>query len=403
MANSEDRSPTNLDKASGIPATGLSQTDFTLVLSRMIASLKDDPSQLRNAIYEFARVKLQQMAWDRSPPLSVLETRRLMLALETAIERIETASSQHDPSHLRQPVSPLVDAPPDDSRAGNPAGAGLLVAPTLRPTPTIDGHYSIVRPAAAERQPRPSAWKQLRSGVAPVLRMSAVVVSVLILSVALNWQNILPRFFVDDTTSSPQTSDIPVANSVASPPTTAGQPRSSPLPLPEVYGVYAVSNGQRYELEPLTGRVPNEKVFMSTPITAASRTVLPDGRISFIIYRRDVAANAPERAAVRVIAKVARTMTFKPGAAASTSAVEDQWAIRNISFDFRVAPVVENSEMLMIRHENAEFTLPAGRYGLVLRGLAYDFVVAGSITEPSQCLERIEAANGTFYSECKPS
>jgi hypothetical protein len=42
---------------------------------------------------------------------------------------------------------------------------------------------------------------------------------------------------------------------------------------------------------------------------------------------------------------------------------------------------------------------PAGRYGLVLKGQAYDFTVAGTITESVQCLERIRAAN--VYSDCK--
>jgi hypothetical protein len=59
--------------------------------------------------------------------------------------------------------------------------------------------------------------------------------------------------------------------------------------------------------------------------------------------------------------------------------------------------------MLLIQPENAEFVLPAGRYVLVLKNQGYDFTVAGPMTDPSQCLERTEAANGTFYSECQKS
>jgi hypothetical protein len=44
--------------------------------------------------------------------------------------------------------------------------------------------------------------------------------------------------------------------------------------------------------------------------------------------------------------------------------------------------------------------LPAGRYVLVLKNIGYDFTVAGNITDPAQCLERTEAANGVFYSDC---
>jgi hypothetical protein len=128
--------------------------------------------------------------------------------------------------------------------------------------------------------------------------------------------------------------------------------------------------------------------------------VLPDGRAVFIIYRRDAANGAPERVSVRVIAKVLRAMTFNAGQA-STMNVQDTWTIRNISYDFRVAPLGEGSEMLIIRPESEDFVFPAGRYGLVIKGQAYDFTIAGAIIESAQCLEGIKAENGTFYSECR--
>jgi hypothetical protein len=178
------------------------------------------------------------------------------------------------------------------------------------------------------------------------------------------------------------------------------RPQSLALPLPGVYGVYAASGGQLHELGVLVGRVPDHRILMSTPINAPSRTVLPDGRVVFIVYSREVATSAPERMAVRVIAKVMRAMTFNKGQA-SKATVQDSWTIRNVSYEFRVAPLSENFEMLMIRPENSDFVFPAGRYGLVYKDQAYDFTVAGAITEAAQCLERVEAANGAFYSECR--
>jgi hypothetical protein len=153
-------------------------------------------------------------------------------------------------------------------------------------------------------------------------------------------------------------------------------------------------------LEPLVGRVPDQRVFMSTPIRTPSRTVLPDGRVEFIMYRRDTANNVPDRITVRVIAKILRAMTFNTAGQASMTNMEDSWTIRSVSYDFRVAPLGENSEMLVIRPENVDFVFPAGRYALVIKGQAYDFTVAGPITEAAQCLESVTAANGTFYSEC---
>jgi hypothetical protein len=42
------------------------EVDFSLVLSRVIGSIKDDPAQMRHAIYELARFKLQREAWQRT-------------------------------------------------------------------------------------------------------------------------------------------------------------------------------------------------------------------------------------------------------------------------------------------------------------------------------------------------
>jgi hypothetical protein len=57
--------------------------------------------------------------------------------------------------------------------------------------------------------------------------------------------------------------------------------------------------------------------------------------------------------------------------------------------------------MLLVQPERADFGLPSGRYVLVLRNQGYDFTVAGEVKDPAQCLERTEAANGTFYSDCE--
>src|SRR5262249_17384837 len=155
-----------------------------------------------------------------------------------------------------------------------------------------------------------------RPGVASLLRGALVAIFAVALCVVISQFGQLGN-------QAPQ-KDVPTAQKNASPgpkpvvqapeqalqsPATALS-QSSPFPLPSVYGVYAVSGGQLHELEVLAGRVPDQRVFMSTPIRAPSRTVLPDGKVVFIIYRRDVASSAPERVTVRVIAKIMRAMTF---------------------------------------------------------------------------------------------
>ena len=175
----------------------------------------------------------------------------------------------------------------------------------------------------------------------------------------------------------------------------------SGLPRPTTYGVYAISNGRLTELDVLPIRVPDGKVRVSAPINKQSGTTLPDGRIVFIVFRRDFTNSAPERVSIRVVARVVRALSFDPQGKGTNSSLEDMWTIRNISYDFRVAPLIENGEMFVIRPEDANFSFPAGRYALALKGQAYDFTVAGVVTETAQCIERVEAVNGTFYAECR--
>src|SRR5262245_65417124 len=78
-----------------LPANSL-EVDFGIVLARMLENLKSDPSELRNAAYELARIKLQKECWLRNPPLTVLEMRRALLALEVAIESVEDGHSRPD-------------------------------------------------------------------------------------------------------------------------------------------------------------------------------------------------------------------------------------------------------------------------------------------------------------------
>src|SRR5215475_3490855 len=77
-----------------------SEIDFAIVLSRVIGSIENDPAQLRNAVYELARIKLQTELSQREAPINVSEKTDLALALESAIDRVETVYSKHD--HLRR-------------------------------------------------------------------------------------------------------------------------------------------------------------------------------------------------------------------------------------------------------------------------------------------------------------
>jgi hypothetical protein len=378
------------------------EIDFALVLSRVIGSIENDPAQLRNAVYELARIKLRQEAWQKSPPINLLEARRLTLALESAIDRVEANHSKHDELRALQSLDRLIQS----SEVG---AGGVMLEPH---TPLLIVNPALARPADANHLPalppaKATKWRYW-PGTAPLLRAAITALIAVAMGVVLDRQfGLIGREASSSAAPTIQKAGILEPKAIVQAPGQASQsptplvPRqSSPFPLPEVYGVYAVSGGRLHGLEPLPGRVLDQRVFMSTPIRTHSRTELPEGQVVFIVYRRDFASSPPDRITVRAIAKIMRSMAFSTAGQASLENVEDAWSIRNVSYEFRVAPLSEGSEMLVIRPENAEFVFPAGRYGLVIKGQAYDFTVAGPITEPAQCLEETKASNGTFYSEC---
>src|SRR2546430_710626 len=376
------------------------EVNFALVLSRVIASAEDDPAQLRNIVYELARIKLQEEISRRSPSSNSPGTRNLSVALESAIERVETIHSKHDSLKAIQSLDRLADT--SDIKSQTPVRIINQDSTRIyaRQLPSF-----LIREMATPTT-RNRAWLP---GAAQLLRGAIVAILAVAVSVVLDHQfglfgsrasQVLTVVHKIEKVALKATPAQALRQSSAASTTTVPSQYSG-VPLPSVYGIYSVSAGRLHELEPLAaGRVPDQRVFMSTPIKTPSRTVLPDGRTEFIIYRRDIANNAPDRITVRVIARVQRAMTFNTAGQASTTDVDDSWTIRNVSYDFRVAPLGESSEMLAIRPEKEDFVLPAGRYALVIKGQAYDFTVAGPITEAAQCLERVDAANGTFYSEC---
>jgi hypothetical protein len=375
-------------------ATKSPEVDFAIVLSRVIASMEKDPAQLRSAVYELARIKLQTEL-----SINVSEKRDLALALESAIKRVEIISSKHD--HVKILPSPERLTKRSEVDVCDVTIEGREPAAIIKQLPNF-----LTRDVCGSR--KVEAW--LWMGAAPLLRAAVVAVIGIVLCTVLDLhfgvfgrQSPQPSASVVYKVQRPEAKQVlqASADGVQTSLTTPS-PQFLGFPLPSVYGIYAVSGGRLHELEALVGRVPDQRVFMSTPIKTPSRTVLPDGRTVFIIYRRDAANSAPERVSVRVIAKVLREMTFNAGQASTTNA-QNTWTIRNMSYDFRVAPLGESSELLIVRPESEDFVFPAGRYGLVIKGQAYDFTIAGPITEPAQCLEGIKAENGTFYSDCRHS
>jgi hypothetical protein len=102
--------PQEIGRGKNLAARPL-EVDFAVVLSRVIESIEDDPAPLlRNAVYELARIKLRKEAWRRNPAINLSEVRCLMLALESAIEGVETIYSKQDELRVLQSLDRLIES-----------------------------------------------------------------------------------------------------------------------------------------------------------------------------------------------------------------------------------------------------------------------------------------------------
>ncbi len=341
----------------------------------------------------------------KSAPVSRQRRRRRMLdhSLDGKREHVDTSSSRRDRlSPVAAPDRQI--AKPNGPREQTPPGVDhLSVSPLDRAiSPIFPQIHPLRRDGAINAKPaRSSSASMVRVGLAAILVAAIAVVGAHFVSARMTGQSV-----VTPVMAFLQENAAAVLKRVTGSLRRAETPRravaqQAPLPLPELYGVYAVSDGQLIELEALPGQVPDQRIAMSGAISRPSRVTLPDGPIAFIVFRRDVASNISERVPIRVIARVQRAIVFGRAGEPRKAEVGDTWTIRNISYDFRVAPMDHNKEMVLVRPESVDFTLPSGRYALVLKGQAYDFTVDGPVTEPAQCLERVEAANGSFYHECQ--
>src|SRR5215210_1255568 len=356
------------------PGNSSPEIEFALVLSRMIDAAYGDPAQLRNSIYELARVKLRKEVLRGE----VENEARLVNALDVAIRNVEIFSKREDQSHRFPPARSVT----------------AQIARQTEPPPVL-----LIEQRSAPQKPLKST-SNLKTPRAIAVVASAIMLAGGAAFGVVTW-NERGREQAADSSKLAVTGSIPGTPVVAQPVVpapVAGEPGWPPLPTS--YGVYALSNGEFQEIYSLGRTVPDKRIAISAPINAPSRTTLADGKVTFLIFRRDLVASAPEHVELRTVAKVMRAMKFEAGKP-STAPIEETWTIRSISQPFRVAPLPGNPEMMVLKSQQPDLTLVSGRYAVVIKGQGYDFTVAGPITDPSQCMEKVEAANGSFYSECK--
>ena len=359
------------------PEPPLLEVEFALVISRMINSVKNSPEGLRQVIYDLARYKLREQL----PHANAEEKQRTQQALEIAIRGVEAFSEKR--VHISQLNGPGTAS--TDHRLSSPESF-----PQIGPSSRLN--------VDSERNPGGSKdthgpWPLPRRTAAMIVILVAILLAVQQRERLLSLPHYLPELTWKPATEERSTPSLASNNSVPAPP--PAKPAATLRPTD--YGVYAISNDALIELSLLPIRPPDIRVAISAALTIPSRTILPNGRFKFIVFRRDLASSA-DRAEVRMIAKVARE--FSPDVVGKKPS-DDAWVIRNISFPFRSSPVNNNPEMYELHSEDPALELPPGRYALVLKTQAYDFSIEGEAADPRQCIERIVASEGTFYSNCK--
>jgi hypothetical protein len=353
------------------------KAEFVRILAARIREVTADPREARSLVYELGRVNLsQQFGGNSSDSWQVLRT------LESAIREVEESFARSDPSDAS---STLREIPPKPEAAQSADG---------KPAEGSE-HRGRTRPWAAGSPSRT---------LPPISRLAFVLVLAALLCATIIYWTKLPSYLFQPSTGRlterAQTPPTPQPTpDVASAPD--GSPNDRSMPLPTTFGVYALSEGQLQELKALPGRAPDRRVAISAALTTPSATTLASGDIKFIVYKPDGALESNE-AEVRVVAKVSRAMGVDANGKAAMINAGDSWVIRSVAFPYKVGPVDDQRRMFVLQSSSEGFTLSPGRYAVVIKGIGYDFTVAGEVTDPSHCVERINAANGAFYSPCPP-
>jgi hypothetical protein len=358
------------------PESADNEVQFALVIARMIETVQNNPEHLRQTVYDLARYKLQEQFTDSD----AREIRRTEQALETAIRGVEAFSRQ------QIAISPPPQVPQLEDRLAGPKPS----APEPSPPTWLRSPLEIGPAAVPLSRPAHPIWPPIKRTAAMLVIVGGGLLAVQQRERLISLMQYFP--------AAPEARRAP-APAVAEAAPKPLSPKPNPL-RPTDYGVYALGTDSLTELQPLPGRAPDIRVAVSAAFKAPSRAVLPNGHPRFVVFRREAALNISDRAEVRMVARIAREFSAE-AAGKKPEAGDDTWVIRNVSFPFRSSPMPDSPDMYELHSEDPALELTPGRYALILKTQAYDFTVDGVAVDPRQCIERIVATNGTFYTDCK--
>jgi hypothetical protein len=392
------------------------QEDPYSVLVNAIASAATDPARLRKLVYAMA-LQNRKPAAVREPTPDPVQQATTLLELEEALQ------FEYAVARIEQHAAELGDDDEGPPELGHLAHGDI---PRDRPSATSTEHPTALvtdrLPAFLDPVTRissgiveyPSLPRRnvLRAGLFSFAQIAvASIAGVAFYAGIAGWVRWDRQSIATPAIASTAPAHVATSATPQNPETVgSGHPQmrqaradaeaALPFPLPMTSGVYAGSDGHIAPLQPLPISVP-AGLQMSTEIMEPSRVLVSGNDLKFVVYRRDLAASAPETASVRVVARVARSMTFVNGTPTMTP-VAGTWRVRDKSYQLRISPVEGHPEMLLIEPE-AGFVFPSGRYALMVNRQGYDFTVPGPITAMEQCLEQFQVQNGMVLSECPKS
>lgn len=353
MLNAGERGQTSAElpvpKRSSEPqASGkLMQRDYYSALAKMITPSARDKPRLRSMIYDLARARLRRELGEEAGEFRDTDGAWESRELEAAIERIEA------------------DFSGNISETARPATNAI--------TSIADSAVEIIPPA---RHSAPPLWEARREFTKqPAARSAATLPVLLSLAGAAILGITIYIAFEHVVYEQLPTQQLPIQVRTGEKVAHKIPNRPPEIPIPVDYGVYALANGQLTELEPLPVKVSDRTLAIPGIISTASKSKLPNGRIRFVVFKRELVNNAPEKIVVRALAEAGTSALNRGAETAATSGAGDPPAFRNISYEMKVAPVDGNPAMIVVRSANPDFSFPAGRYALILRNLAYDFSV----------------------------
>jgi hypothetical protein len=382
-------------------------------ISALPTSTRQNWAQTWAGLYELERVELQPSAQTSYSAMSVADLARHINEIALAVARIE-ANATDNPRRLsfqQQSEQLNTDQPLSNSARNDRSNPQDLEridvldaehstpskAVQALPLRSIPRQYPDQYPAHRLDEPNQHSeevvlYARGRNIFFGILLVGIVLIGAAIVSGTL-WQFLKSSPPIEDANNTAkfgEALEILKASINRSP--------KLPFPLPGSYGIYALSDNKLLELKPLPINVPDARIQLSAEIKKPSTTTIDD-KPAFILFRRDLLNNAPQKLTLRVVARIERETKFIDGKPTVTK-LDEEWRVRSKSYDLKVSPIDGEREMVMARLEDNS-SLPAGRYALVLNRAGYDFTVKGPIVAPEQCLEQFETTNSAIYSECR--